>query len=100
MRAEAGRPPDVYAANLPQVTRLVVDIEGRAWLRRYTRYDDRTAEWIVLERFGAPIARIAMPATFQPNDIGTNYVLGIHLDEDGVQSIHKYGIVRSGARRD
>ena len=100
VRVDPGQPPPVYATWLPQLTRLVVDNEGRAWLRRYTRYDARTAEWIVLERFGAPIARITMPAALQPNDIGPDYVLGILPDEDGVQSIHKYRIVRPGARRE
>ena len=100
VRVESGQAPPAYATYLPQVTRLTVDSEGRAWLRRYSTYDARTAEWIVLERFGDPIARITMPAAFQPNDIGVDYVLGILPDADGVQSIHKYGILRSGARRD
>ena len=99
IRVDPGQPPRAYAAYLPQVTRLVADRQGRAWMRRWTRYDDREAEWIVLERSGAPIARIMMPATFQPNDIGTDYALGIVTDGDGIQSIHKYSIVRSGIRR-
>jgi hypothetical protein len=99
VRVEAEEPPPVYATYQPQVTRLVVDREGRAWLRRWTYYDHQKAEWIVLDRFGAPMARIVMPATFQPNDIGPDYVLGIFLGSDGVQSIHKYTIVRSGPRR-
>ena len=99
VRVEAGQPLPVYATYLPEVTRLVVDSEGRAWLRRWTYYDDQKAEWIVLDRFGAPMARVVMPATFQPNDIGWDYVLGIILDSDGVQSIHKYGIVRPALPR-
>lgn len=99
VRVEPGKPPPAYATYLPQVTRLVVDSEGRAWLRRWTYYDDRKSEWVVLDRFGAPMARIVMPATFQPNDIGPDYVLGILLDRDGVQSVHKYGIVRPPAPR-
>jgi hypothetical protein len=94
VRVEPGQPPAVYATYLPQVTRLAVDIEGRAWLRRWTRYGSPTAEWIVLDRFGAPIARITMPAALQPNDIGRDYVLGIIPDADGVQSVHEYRIVR------
>jgi hypothetical protein len=94
VRVEPGQPPAVYATHLPQVTRLAVDSEGRAWLRRWTRYDAREAEWIVLAPFGAPIARITMPATLQPNDIGKDYVLGILPDDDGVQSVYEYRIVR------
>jgi hypothetical protein len=94
VRVDPGQPPLLYATHLPQVTRLVVDSEGRAWLRRWTRYDSRAAEWIVLERFGAPIARVTMPAALQPNDIGADYVLGLLSDDDGVQSIHKYRVVR------
>lgn len=100
VRVEPGQAPPAYATYLPQVTRLTVDSEGRAWLRRYSPSDARTAQWIVLERSGAPIARVTMPAAFQPNDIGIDYVLGILPDADGVQSIHKYSIVRSAARRD
>lgn len=100
IRVEPGQPPRVYATYLPQVARLVVDSEGRAWLRRWTRHGAATAEWIVLERFGAPIARITMPAALVPNDIGTDYALGILPDDDGVQSIFRYSIVRSGARRE
>ena len=99
IRAESGRPAPAYATWRPQVTRVVVDGEGRAWLQRWTRYESRVAEWIVLERFGAPIARITMPATFIPNDIAADYVLGILLDDDGVQSVRKYSLVQSGANR-
>jgi hypothetical protein len=56
-------------------------------------------DWIVLERFGEPIARVTMPAAFRPNDIGTSYLPGILPDADEVQSIVKYAIARSGARR-
>jgi hypothetical protein len=94
VRVDPDQPPVVYATYLPQVTQLVVDSEGHAWLRRWTRYGSPTAEWIVLERFGAPIARITMPAALQPNDIGTDYVLGLLPDSDGVQSVYQYRIVR------
>jgi hypothetical protein len=94
VRVDPGQSPAVFATFLPQVTRLTVDHEGRAWLRRWTGYDSRTAEWIVLERSGAPIARIMMPAALHPNDIGKDYVLGILPDEDGLQSVHEYRIVR------
>jgi hypothetical protein len=94
IRVDPGQRPPAYAAHLPQVTRLTVDLQGRAWLRRWTRYGSDTAEWIVLERYGAPIARITMPAALQPNDIGTDYILGISTNEDGVQSVQKYRIVR------
>jgi hypothetical protein len=94
VRADPDQPPVVYATYLPQVTQLAVDSEGRAWLRRWTRHGSQTAEWIVLERFGAPIARITMPAALQPNDIGTDFVLGILPDSDGVQSVYQYRIVR------
>ena len=99
IRVDPGQPAPVYATWRPQVTRVVVDGEGRAWLQRWTRYESRMAEWIVLEPFGAPIARITMPAAFIPNDIAADYVLGILPDDDGVQSVHRYGLVRSGASR-
>jgi hypothetical protein len=100
VRVDPNQPPYVYATWLPHVTQLAIDSEGRAWLRRWTRHDSRVAEWIVLAPFGAPIARITMPAALLPNDIGADYVLGILPDDDGVQSIYQYGIVRAGPRRD
>jgi len=94
VRVNPGVPPPVYATYLPQATRVLVDSEGRAWLRRRARYGAPEAEWIVLAPFGAPIARITMPAALQPNDIGVDYVLGILPDDDGVQSVYSYAIVR------
>ncbi len=83
---------------LPQVTRVVTDSDGRAWLRRWARYGAPSAEWIVLERFGAPIARVSMPAAFVPNEVGADYLLGMITDEDGVQSIHRYVLSRPKGR--
>lgn len=96
VRVDPARRPPVYSNYLPQVTHVVVDSEGRAWLRRWVPYGALQAEWIVLAPLGAPIARITMPAALQPNDIGVDYLLGILPDDDGVQSVYQYRIVRDG----
>jgi 6-bladed beta-propeller len=86
--------PPVYAPYLPQATHVRLDAEGRAWVRRWTRWGLPTAEWIVFAPRGLPIARVTMPADFLANDIGRDYVLGIAVDDDGVQSVSEYRIRR------
>lgn len=91
---EPGARPARYAEYLPQATWLRLDADGRAWVRRWTAWGSAHAEWIVFAARGLPVARVQMPARFDPNDIGLDYVLGLAVDDDGVQSVVHYRIRR------
>ena len=92
---ERGVPvPFAYATHLPMLTRVAVDRTGRTWVRRWVPDDATEAEWVIFQTDGQPLARIMMPAGFAFADAGDEYVLGRHIDPDGVQSIRRYTIVR------
>lgn len=91
---EGNAPPPTYARYLPQATRVRLDSEGRAWVRRWTAWGTAMAEWIVFAPRGAPIARVSVPADLTVHDIGSDYMVGIATDDDGVQSVQVYRIRR------
>ena len=94
VRAEGAQPPPIYAEYVPQVSRLRVDREGNAWVQRWARWGTAMAEWIVFAPFGGPIAAVNLPAGFNPYDIGSDYVLGIATDNDGVQFVQQFQLRR------
>jgi len=85
-----------HAEFRPLITRLVLDRRGRAWVRRWAFDDDPAAPWVVFDSAGHPLARIAMPGAFRPNDIGDDYVLGVLRDPGAVDVVIKYHLRRSG----
>ena len=84
--------PPSYAQFLPQATRVRLDSEGRAWVRRWPASPAALTEWIVFAPRGLPIARINMPARLVVHDIGSDYLVGVAVDDDGVQSVQVYRI--------
>lgn len=83
-----------FAEYLPQVSRLRLDSRDRAWICRADRFGEPSTDWVVLATGGAPLARVRMPERFVPSDIGDDYILGIATDEDGVQFVRMYGLLR------
>ena len=86
--------PARYAQYAPALTRLVVARTGQVWARRWAPDDARSAEWIVFDTTGAPVARTSLPRSFVFADAGGDHLLGRFTDEDGVQSIRKYKLLR------
>jgi hypothetical protein len=94
---EGGQLPSTYAQFLPQATRVRLDSEGLAWIRRWPAWGAAVTEWIVFAPRGFPIARVDIPTRLLVHDIGPDYVLGISTDDDGVQSIQRYRLRRSAS---
>ena len=94
VRAEGAQPTPIYAEYVPQVSRVRVDRDGYAWVQRWARWGTRLAEWIVFAPFGDPIAVVSLPATFNPYDIGSDYLLGIATDNNGVQFVQQFHLRR------
>ena len=92
---------DPYATTVPAFSEFLVDRVGRLWVREAQLADApgsgalnttplAASHWSVFDQAGHWLGNVTMPADFQPRDIGSNYVLGTALDEDGVQSIALY----------
>jgi hypothetical protein len=94
---EAVEPP----AERPVSGRIVVDRDGWIWLERYevdSGYRERLSEaprrWYILDPQGRATGAIDIPADFRVEEIGTDYILGIATDADGVETVRMYALRR------
>lgn len=79
---------------LPAVTAVLVDRAGRVWVEEGSRDREVPATWFVFDPSGEPIAKVTMPARFEPFDIGDDRVLGVSKDELDVERVQLLEIVR------
>ncbi len=72
----------------------LVDATGVLWISAPPRSGDAPIAWTAFDPSGRRSGAITMPARFTPKDIGSDYVLGVQKDEDGVESIALYALRR------
>lgn len=113
--ANRAQPPDRVHDALQQIQfadqrsafgRFVPSPTGELWVgefvvlesfvpgRRGTVIPDRPTTWSVLGRDGAWVADVTLPARFSLLDAGNDYVAGIELDADDVESVVVYRLRR------
>lgn len=102
-----------YPDSFPRYGRLLVDSEQLLWVMEYPELSGpinswRLAEsfgepptvgpirWRVLGRDGTPVAEVETPAAVFVLEIGQDYLLGLHRDEFGVESVRVYELTRGG----
>jgi len=94
---------DPYATEVPAFSQLIADRAGRLWVREAHLADAPRAgnlstsplvpsAWSVFDARGRWLGDVAMPAFFQPMDIGQDYVLGVARDADGVETVVRYSL--------
>lgn len=85
----------------PAYEDVLASSEGRLWVGAYrgpestldgARSPER--EWLVLDSHGVVEARIFTPLGFQPLFVGEDEVIGVYVDELGVESIQVYRVLR------
>lgn len=74
-------------ARTPEFAALKVDDTGNLWVRAYGPPWDPSPTWDVYTVDGRPLARVRMPAKFEPMHIGRDFVLGVSKDEFDVEHI-------------
>ncbi len=92
--SEGGPRMEAYAKYVPVISRALIDRAGLVWVRRWVGPTTRDVECIIFEQEGRPAARITLPAALTVSDIGTDYILGIHRDDDAVQTVRRYHLHR------
>ncbi len=90
----AAAPEPLYATFEPVIDRVRMDNTGAVWLRRWAPPGIRSVEWVVFTASGEPLSRLMLPANLRVFDIGADYLLGIAVDDEGVQFIHQYRLYR------
>lgn len=76
----------------PPFKYLLVSPEGHLWVERFHLDAATAAECVVMTRVGTIVARLTIPADFEPKEIGSDYVLGIRRDRAGGETVAMYRI--------
>lgn len=90
--------------SIPAVSEVVMDHDGRFWVKQYDPATDahlagawagvQGGEWWVVPRDGETLGRVSMPPTFRPLWIRGDVMLGVAQDGFGVQRIQRFEIRR------
>ena len=75
-------------------TDIRIDATGHVWVRHVgvPGVDTTDARYSIFDQRGALLTDVRVPAQFYIADVGAAYVLGVHHDSLGVQSIRRYAL--------
>jgi hypothetical protein len=79
----------------PAHSRMVADADGNLWVQAYRRpRDTGPSRWLIFDVEGALIARADLPHRLEVFEIGRDYVLGVHPNEEDVERIVLHALRR------
>ena len=94
-----------YAEHLPAFAQMLAGSDDTIWLREFVVNEEMVgtwhaapanpSRWFALNRSGNLVASIQLPGRFTPRLFGEDFVAGLYRDEEDVEFVHVYGIVRS-----
>ena len=79
---------------MPSYEHARVDALSNVWVKEYNRPGDNTPRWSVFDSRGVWLGTLTFPVRFEPLDIGSDYVLGLWRDEDDVEHVRMYQLVK------
>lgn len=87
---------------MPAYNTLLVDDERDLWVGAPNAVygiapEGAERRWDVFAPDGTFLGRVTHDARFQPTHIGADFVLGIARDEDGVEQVRMYRLIKPGA---
>lgn len=85
-----------YPREMPPFTDLKADAEGNLWLQGPKNPSEPDARWIVLSPEGRVRGVVLLPGGLAVQEIGPDWVLGITMDENGLQHVRLYTLVKRG----
>lgn len=87
-------PEMTYPEFLPAIASMRVDAAGNLWVRRFYLWTDPQHEWWIYDATGHLVAMLMSPARFRFTEIGDEYILGIWRDEDDVETVKRFGLLK------
>ncbi len=84
-------PPETMPAFAPDIH---VDSELNLWVREYARPGDPNVIWSVFTDAGLFLGKVHMPRMLEILDIGPNVILGLVHDQDDVEYVQLYELVK------
>ncbi|MCI0434196.1 MAG: 6-bladed beta-propeller [Gemmatimonadetes bacterium] len=77
---------------VPAYGQFLADDAGRVWVSDYNDPLAAPGRWTIHDAEGRGIARITLPARFQPYQAGVDWILGRQLDDFDVEHVRLYRI--------
>ena len=85
---------DRFADSIPYFGRVLSDPLGGLWVIGFAApFEAPDSAWRIDERAGT-IQGFALPRQFRPTQVGTDFLLGVRSDEEGVPRVVRYELVR------
>jgi hypothetical protein len=83
-----------YAPVFPPYFYLRTDEPGSLWVQEYAPTVGEGRVWSVFDPEGIYLGDVEMPDRFRVYQIGADFVLGQWRDEDDVEHVRRYGIIK------
>ena len=93
-RSRTTRPEMRYPDVLPSIFSMKVAGDGNLWVRRFFLASDPEHEWWIYEPSGTLVATLKHPSQFRITEIGSDFALGLWRDENDVQVIRRYSLLK------
>lgn len=71
----------------PAYDRMEVDSDGNLWVRRFRKPGEGGPVWTIFDTRGVLLGELTTPPGLEVTEIGSDFVLGVHEDEFGVERI-------------
>ena len=84
----------VYAEEVPYFGSILGDPDGNLWVQDYSTPFFLNRTWSVFDPSGQWLGEVQMPEGLRVTDIGEDYIMGITMDDDGVQGLQSYKLDR------
>jgi hypothetical protein len=75
---------------LPAFGDVVPAPDRSLWVQQGPADPDEPATWLVLDPDGKPRATLRRAGGFRITEVGASYVLGVHTDDRGVETVRLY----------
>ncbi len=80
--------------SVPTYRTMLVDTDDHVWLERYRLPWERQRRWDVIDPAGRWLGTIDTPEALWVYEIGTDFVLGLHLDSLRVERIRLHELIK------
>ncbi len=84
-----------YPDAFPYYSGIRTDTEGNLWVQAGTQRHQRDVyRYTVFDTTGQELGRVTMPERFTPMQIGGSFVLGVWRDDDDVEYVRLYRLIK------
>jgi hypothetical protein len=83
-----------YPETMPAFGELLVDRAGNLWAADVTALEREARRWNVFDRDGVWLGSVTTPPGLNVREIGADYVLGHATDDDEVERVFVYSLVK------